>query len=167
MRLVATVTAILLAHAASAAEPAKSPCENFAWPMAREQAAFAAAPVEAASGTTLDALPSGAVKLALKPVADAALPVAPEKAPKDGAKAGWVVLPAPAAGLYQVTASGRFWIDAVQSGAGVKSTAHGSDPSCTLFHKVVRFDLKAEPLTLQFSGADADSVTFTILPASE
>lgn len=30
----------------------------------------------------------------------------------------------------------------------------------------MRFDLKAAPLALQFSGIDADSVTFTILPAA-
>jgi hypothetical protein len=50
---------------------------------------------------------------------------------------------------------------------GTKSADHGSDPARRMFHKSARFDLKAEPLTLQFSGTDADSVTFTILPASE
>ena len=64
-----------------------------------------------------------------------------------------------------MTIDGRLWVDAVQDGRTLSSEAHSSDATCTLFHKSVRFVLGASPVTLQFSGEGADSVTFTILPA--
>ena len=119
------------------------------------------------SGATLDALPTGTTKVSLKPLGEAALPAVPEKAPRDGAKAAWLVVPIVSAGTYQITLDGRLWVDALQSGHATETKAHGGDPSCKLFHKSLRFDLQAGPLTLQFSGDGADSVTFTILPAAE
>ena len=91
----------------------------------------------------------------------------PERAPKDAAAArgGWIALPAPAAGAYQVSIDGPHWVDAIQGGKALQSAAHGSDPTCTLFHKSVRFELTNEPLILQFSGEDTDRVAFTIMPA--
>ncbi|MCC6919623.1 MAG: hypothetical protein IT548_10495 [Alphaproteobacteria bacterium] len=162
------LAAILLGETAAAADaPPKPPCENYEWSTAREQAAFAATPTEATSGATLDALPAGTTRIALKPLSEAGLPTAPEKAPKDGAKGAWLILPIAAAGTYHITLDGRLWVDAVQAGQTTAPKAHGGDPSCKLFHKSLRFDLQAGPLTLQFSGEGADSVTFTILPAAE
>ena len=161
--------AALAGWAMAAETPAKPPCENFAWPMAREAAAFAAAPEAASpSGTVLTAWPEGATRLALGPFDATTFPVAPGRAPKEAANAqgGWVVLPAPAKGaLYQVTIDGRLWVDAVQDGRTLSSEAHTSDATCTLFHKSVRFRLADGPVTLQFSGNDAASVVFTVLPA--
>ncbi|BCW90701.1 hypothetical protein sos41_38760 [Alphaproteobacteria bacterium SO-S41] len=170
-RLIMTIAGLALASAAAAAEPpAKPPCENFDWPMAREVAAFAAAPAEAAaSGTGLKAWPDGVTRLALGPFETAALPVMPDRAPKetDGAKGAWITLPAPAAGgTYQVTIDSKLWVDVIQDGRTVASGAHSSDASCPAFHKSVRFELGIAPVTLQFSGAGDESVTFTILPAS-
>lgn len=172
MRLVvvAVAGAALMGFAAAAEAPAKPPCENFDWPMAREVAAFAAAPAEAtASGTTLAAWPDGVTRLALAPFETVTFPVTPERAPKapNGAKGGWVALPAPAAGgTYQVTIDGKLWVDVIQDGKTIASGAHSSDASCPAFHKSVRFELGLAPVTLQFSGAGDASVTFTILPAS-
>lgn len=161
------IAGFALLHAAQAADaPSKPPCENFPWPMTREVAAFAAAPQDTASGATLTAWPSGVIRLALKPYADAALPLPAGKPPADPSKAsaGWVVLPAATAGTYEVTVAGKDWVDVIQDGKALPSVAHASDPSCTAFHKSVRFTLTAAPVTLQVSGEAADSVTFTIFP---
>ena len=165
--LLAALLSALATPAFAADAPAKPPCDNFAWETKREQAAFAAAPAEATpSGTTATALPAGAVRLALGPFIDAAFPTPPERAPKDPAtaKGGWIALPALTAGAYQITIDGKLWVDVVQGGKTAVSTAHSSDPTCTAFHKSVRFTLSGEPVTLQFSGADATSAVFTILP---
>ena len=172
MKLFTTTVAViaLTVCAAAADAPAKPPCENFDWPMAREVAAFAAAPAEATpSGTTVTAWPEGVTRLALAPFETVAFPVTPERAPKEpnGAKGGWIVLPAPTAGgIYQVTIDGRLWVDVIQDGKTIASGAHSSDASCPAFHKSVRFELGLAPVTLQFSGAGNENVTFTILPAS-
>lgn len=163
----ALLLALLLSGAASAESPAQS-CTDFAWPMTREMAAFGTPPAGlTASGAALNEWPVRAVTLSLRPGGETAFPLPPERAPKDGTQAGAVTLPAPAAGLYQVTLSGKAWIDIVQNGAPVKSGAHTSDPDCPLMRKSVRFDLVAAPVTLQISGSDATTVTFTILPATE
>ncbi len=160
--------ALLLTGAAWAESPA-APCEGFAWPMAREKAAFeAAAPGAIPSGTTLGAWPEAAETLALAPHGEADFPLAPGRAPKHGANGGYIVLPAPAApGAYQVTLSGKAWIDVVQNGAHVTAGDHSSDHACPLMRKSVRFDLVAAPVTLQISGSDATTLTFTILPVAD
>lgn len=161
----------LIGWAAAAEPPANPPCESFAWPMAREAAAFAAAPAAtAASGTALGGWPDGVTRLALGPFEATTFPLTPERAPKEaaGAKGGWIVLPAPAAaGTYQVTIDGKLWVDVIQDGKTIASGAHSSDASCAAFHKSVRFALTAAPVTLQFSGAGAETVLFTILPAQD
>lgn len=161
------ILAALVALAPASA--AAAPCEGFAWPMAREKAAFEAASAEVnPAGTTLGAWPAAAETLSLGPGGETDFPMAPERAPKEGTQSGFIVLPAPpAAGLYQVTLNAKAWIDVVQDGKAVKSGEHSSDRDCPIMRKSVRFDLAAAPVTLQFSGADATSVTFTILPAAE
>ena len=143
-------------------------CTGFAWPMEREAKLFAEAGQPIASGATLDALPEAAVKLSLVAQSEAAYPIARDREPKTAeSKGGWIVLPAPsAAGIYQVTLSSEGWIDVAQSGTVLKSTAFASDRGCKSMHKSVRFDLKAEPVTIQLSDMPASEVTLTILPAS-
>lgn len=163
------VALLLAASAAASAAETPAPCTGFAWPMTAEIAAAGAAPGAAAPpGTTLGAWPEGAITLALAPGGEKAFPLAPERAPKDGAASGYIALPAPPApGVYQVSLGGKAWIDAVQDGKALKSGAHASDASCTLIRKSVRFDLVAAPVTLQISGSDATSIVVTIMPASD
>ena len=106
----------------------------------------------------------------MTPFETVTFPLTPERGPREaaGAIGGWVALPAPAAaGPYQVTIDGRLWVDVIQDGKMIASGAYSSDTSCPAFHKSVRFELDIAPVTLQFSGAGADTVTFTILPAQD
>lgn len=164
--------ALMLAGAALATEaPTRPPCENFPWDTARERAAFAATPANTElSGAIVSEVPSGATRLELLPYDINALPAAPGRAPKDAttAKGGWFGIEQPVkAGLYQITLDGKLWVDAVQDGKVLASVAHGSDSGCSVFHKSVRFELDAVPVSLQFTGEGADTVVFTILPARD
>ncbi|MFT3810586.1 MAG: hypothetical protein QM698_11765 [Micropepsaceae bacterium] len=158
--------ALLLIGAAHAETTA--PCTGFQWPMAREIAAAESAPADAtASGATLEAWPDGAIRLSLS-TAEVVFPVRPERDPKPGTGSGTITLPAPSApGTWQVSLSGKAWVDVVQDGKALKSGAHTSDKTCGVLHKSVRFDLVAAPVTLQISGADATSIVITIMPASD
>lgn len=161
------LAALLALAPANAAETGA--CDGFAWPMAREKAAFEAATrATNPSGTTLADWPATAQKLSLHPDGDADFPLAPERAPDADSLGGYLILPAPPApGDYQVTLDAKAWIDVVQDGAYVASGAHTSDRACALMRKSVRFTLTDAPVTLQLSGADATTVTFTIMPAAD
>lgn len=167
MRLTGILLPLTLA--ASVLPARAEECAAFKWPMVREIALFKAADAAAlGSGSEVTAFPEDAVRVRLVPFAVSKLPVEPEKQPKVATnKAGWVKLPAPAAGAYQVSLSARGWIDVVQGEARVASTEFSSDRDCPLIHKSVRFILKAEPVVLQISDVEGDEVVFSILPVAE
>lgn len=161
--------AIAVLLAATAQAETAPPCTGFKWPMAREVAAAAAAGDNLTpSGTKTQAWPDGAVRLALAPGSEAAFPVPPQRAPKPDTTAGYLVLHAPASpGVYQVSLSGKAWIDVVQDGKTLPSGAHTSDSACPVLHKSVRFEISAAPVILQISGSDATSIVLTIMPAAD
>jgi hypothetical protein len=81
MRRASPIALALLALPGLAA--ADDGCEKFAWSLARERAAFAAAdrtPITA--GGTLAALPAGALVIRLQPGAQAAFDMPPERKPR-------------------------------------------------------------------------------------
>ena len=119
---------IVLALAVSAPAFAQEPvgCDKFKWPLDKERATL--------TGTDLPKVTSGdrvkwpipfGMSVALVPFADAKLPTPPERAPKSPTSfAGFVEVAAPAkAGTYKITLSSEGWIDVVQDGQAVKSTA--------------------------------------------
>jgi hypothetical protein len=71
-------------------------CEKFAWSLARERAAFAAADkTTIAAGETLAALPAGALVIRLQPGAQASFEMPPERKPRtEQWHGGMVRLPA-------------------------------------------------------------------------
>ena len=111
------LTCCVLAAPAFAEEPVG--CDKFTWPLDKERALLTSADtIIVASGMKL-ALPLPvAVTIDLLPFADAKLPMAPERAPKQPSSfAGFVAVPAPPqAGSYKVTLSSEAWIDVVQDG---------------------------------------------------
>ncbi|HEY0107180.1 MAG TPA: hypothetical protein VGB91_13945, partial [Rhizomicrobium sp.] len=118
-----------------------------------------------ASGATRKAMPTRAIGLLLDPGAKVALPYASAK-PVDAAKfAGFVTVPVTTAGDYLVSLSSEGWIEAIQDGAPLTSTAHTGDPDCPGLRKVVRFTLGAKPLTLQIANAPRGAVVLAITPA--
>ena len=116
----------------------------------------------------LHAVPDKAIKIALRPFADAKLPSPPERAPKDPAKsfAGYVQVGAiKTAGVYAVSLSSGAWLDAIQGGKPLKTVAFSGATDCDGIRKVVKFDLRAEPLLLQLSSVPADAIVLAITPA--
>ncbi|HXC57560.1 MAG TPA: hypothetical protein VNU97_19830 [Rhizomicrobium sp.] len=153
---------LLLAASPALADPV---CSKLAWPLDKERALLNGTVDAFASGETRKAMPSRAISLMLKPGSEAGLPVASAK-PADPAKfGGYVIVPVVAAGDYLVSLSAEGWIDALQDGATLNSTAHTGDADCPGLRKSVRFTLAAKPLTLEISNAPADHIEIAITPA--
>ena len=77
------LVAIALIALLGPANAADDGCEKFAWSLARERAAFAAADkATVAAGETLAALPAGALLLRLQPGAQASFEMPPERKPR-------------------------------------------------------------------------------------
>lgn len=152
-----TITAV-------AAEP--NGCAAFKWPIDRERASFSAPDrTQLHSGQTLDARPSGAIVLSLKPAADAALPKQPGRSSAPERFAGFFrVKQVGTAGSYTVALSAAGWVDAVESDHVLKPTGFSGAPTCDGIRKLVRYELSGGELLLQLSGISTSTITLTILP---
>jgi hypothetical protein len=168
--LSAFLVAALLAPAfATAQEQKQDPpeCREFSWSLAREQAWFAAQDLPTIeSGANVA---SGAFLVKLRPMADVAYAQPPERQPRTPAAYGAAIkLAAPAKpGLYQVTQSDDAWVDVVQGGARLKSAAHTGKKGCPGLRKSLRFEIKAESLIVQISGAATDRLGLALAPVVE
>ena len=159
------IAACAMAAPAFAQEPVG--CDKFKWPLDKERATL--------NGTDLPKIISGdrvtfpipfGTIVALVPFADAKLPVPPELAPKSPASfAGFLRAAAPAkAGTYKVTLSSEGWVDVVQDGHAVKSSAFSGATGCEGVRKSVKFELTAQPLTIELSGVPSDSIGIAVSP---
>jgi hypothetical protein len=157
---------LLAAFALLIAVPAWSPtwaqepsgCDKFKWPLDKERALLTnAAPI--ASGGELPATLTAAVKVALAPVADAKLPVAPSRAPKPDTYAGFVRIATPVkAGTYKVTITDNAWVEVVQDGQNLKTGAFSGVHGCEGLRKSVKFDLSAAPFVITISNMTAKEI---------
>jgi hypothetical protein len=162
LRLLSLLLAIpLLAAPCLAQEPVG--CDNFKWPIDKERALLAqAAPV---SSGGIAAPSAGAFKLPLAPLVVARLPVPPSRAPRAGTNAGFVHVAAPQkTGTYRITLSDGAWIDVVQDGHEVRSTAFTGATGCAGVRKSVKFPLAATPFVIEISGATAPSIDIVVTP---
>lgn len=165
MRVLTMLAALSLGMTSALAAEEPSGCDKFKWPIARERAALTApGRVRLASGSQHAALPATAVTLGLLAAADARLPMAPERAPKEGGFAGFIRIDAPSAGLQTISLSAAAWVDVVQDGRFLKPVAFSGATDCDGIRKTMKYLLSAQPLLLQISGARDDSVTIAILP---
>jgi hypothetical protein len=155
--------ALLMAVPAFAQEPVG--CDKFKWPVERERALLAS-PSPISSGGAMPQPLAAAVTVALVPYADANLPVPPSRAPKSAdTYAGFVNAAAIAKpGTYRVTLSAPAWIDAVQNGHALKSTAFSGASGCSGIAKSVKFELSAAPFSIELSGTTAHALTFVVTP---
>jgi hypothetical protein len=139
-------------------------CAAFAWPIDADKAALAAASVAGVeSGSALGALKPQAFVLKLQPVSSVKFTVAPggKKAPADNG--GLVTFEAPETpGTYQVTLSDGGWIDLVQNGASLGSSAHSGATGCDGVRKSVRFAIANAPVVLQLSGVKGEAIKIAI-----
>jgi hypothetical protein len=90
--------------------------------------------------------------------------MAPERAPKQPSSfAGFISVPAPPqGGSYKVTLSSEAWIDVMQDGHFLKSTAHTGASGCAGIRKSVKFNLDAAPFVVQLSNVPANKIGVAI-----
>ena len=157
------VIAFLIAVPAFAQEPAG--CDKFKWSLDRERTLLASASATK-SGDELASTLTSPVKLALVPLADARLPMAPERTPKSATSyAGYIRFSgAPQPGTYRITLSEDAWIDVIQGGHLVKSNASSGATGCDGLRKSVKFDLTSAPLIIQLSGVTTHDIAIVVTP---
>ena len=141
-------------------------CAKFKWSVSRERSAFATPglqPIE--SGKPLPGIMDPAV-VKLKPVAEVAFVAPPGHKPREGTfGAVFMTPPLAVGGTYQITLSDDAWIDVLQDGHTVRSSAFSGSKDCPNVRKSVRFPLKPGDATVQISGSSADSIKMDLLPA--
>jgi hypothetical protein len=162
-RLFLIAIALLVAAPACAQEPVG--CDKFKWPVDRERALLAN-PSQMVSGAEMPQPLATAVTVALVPYAGAKLPVPPSRAPKTaGSYAGFLnVSGVPQPGTYRVTLSAPAWIDVVQYGHALRSTAFSGVSGCAGIAKSVKFELAAGPFAVEVSGATANALSLVVTP---
>jgi hypothetical protein len=154
---------LLIAAPALAQEPAG--CDKFKWPLDREKTLLAS-PTELASGGEMVKPLAAAVNVTLLPFAEAKLPTPPSRALKSpDSYAGFIRVPAPPiATTYRITLTQGAWIDVVQDGREVKSTAFSGATGCEGLRKSVKFDLAAKPFVILLSGTTAHAMAVVVTP---
>ena len=65
-------------------------------------------------------------------------------------------------GLYQVTIETAGWVDVVQNGKALRSSAHTGKVDCDDVRKSVRFDTGSGPFSIELSGFAKDALKFAI-----
>jgi hypothetical protein len=166
---VIALSVFIIAGPCLAQEPRQEPvgCDKFKWPIEKERATL--------TGTDLPKLAAGdhitwpipwATIVTLAPFTDAKLPIAPEVAPKSPASfAGFLEARPPAKpGTYKITLSSEGWIDVVQDGHAVKSTAFSGALGCEGVRKSVKFDLAAKPFTVELSSVPDNTIKIAVSP---
>jgi len=158
---------LLLAAAPTWAAEEPSGCDKFKWPVDHERAVLTAPDrIKLNSGSDLGAMPSTGITLSLVAPADANLPAAPERAPKDGTMAGFANFKAaPKAGLYTISLSTGAWLDVMQDGHFLKPKAFSGATDCDGIRKTMKYELAAQPFVLQISGTKANAISIAILPS--
>jgi hypothetical protein len=163
------VALLMLGAAPAFAAEEPSGCDKFKWPIERERAALTAPDrIKLASGAEITALPPKGITLALSPPANAGLPSPPERTPKEGTFVGFATFKnALPPGRYTISLSAAGWIDVVQDGQFLKSVTSSGVRDCEGIRKSVKFEIPPKPFTVQISGAESNSISLAIVPASE
>lgn len=170
-RLAPLLTAVALFTGADLALAAGG-CDAFRWNVRHERALFATQARERVAGGAVGSAPAIVLdklyRLRLAPQDHVALAVPPgKKTHRDGAYAGLVRLHIAVGGLYRVALSQRFWVDAVQEGRVVASTAFTGAPGCSSPHKIVLYRLVPGDLLLQLSGWPSPRTELTVTRAPD
>jgi hypothetical protein len=162
-RFVAAALLGALATLSPAMAQERTGCDQFKWPLARERALMAK-PTETVSGAAIADPFATAFKVTLVPQAEAKLPAAPERAPREAtAYAGFLRMAAPpATGTFRVTLSANAWIDVIQDGKPVPAGEFSGVQGCEGLRKSVKFKLTASPFVVQLSGATVQNLVVTV-----
>jgi hypothetical protein len=163
MKISIIVLALCIATPAFAQEPVG--CDKFKWPLDKERATLTGSDLpKIDSGSRVNWVIPFATTFTLMPLAEAKLPVAPDRAPKSNdAFAGFLQVPAPVKrGIYKITLSSAGWIDVVQDGRRMQSITSTGVRGCDGVRKSVKFDLAAAPFVVQISGVEANTIGLVI-----
>jgi hypothetical protein len=153
---------VLTVLAATPVVAGEDGCGRFEWSVNREIELFNEgffADVESSSALPKD----GAFSMLLLPIAQVIYTTPPERG-RDGGYGGVVTLEWIATGRYQITISGDAWIDAVQNDKRLPMLASTSRDDCPGIRMSVQFEIKSQPLTLQFGGAMVRRLNVSVLP---
>lgn len=177
VKAVAIVSPLLLSVAAQAqdhmhdhalSEPAKSAeldCRAQT-PPTGELAPWTS-PISFAAGSTAQnaaGLAIGqAANVTLKPTPEVRYALRPEKPGGSVSFGGLIALTVAEAGTYRVALSSGAWIDLVQGGKAVTSTAHGHGPACSGVRKMVDFPLNPGRYVLQLGANGAPQMTVLVV----
>ena len=131
-----------------------------AWPDQREGTAEAVTS-ESLSDARLEV--GEAVRLDLLPTAQVTYAAEPGKAEPDRTFGGMAALEIGRAGTYRVALGGPAWIDVVQDGTALASTAHGHGPQCSGIRKIVDFDLQPGRYIVQIAASATDTVSIMVV----
>lgn len=162
------VCTIVLAASSTAFAAETGGCESFAWPITTELQWLKATDSQpVASGAKLPVPPEKAISLSLEPMSAVSFPVAPTGRMKPEGYGGVVTFDdlGSAPGSYQVTLQFKAWVDVVQNGKALKSTAHSGKSDCDGVRKTIRFDLDTGPFTVEVSNVKTDAIKFAIRKA--
>jgi hypothetical protein len=103
-----------------------------------------------------------AATVTLHPGNDVRFVIAPEKPGAAGSFGGMLAVDVREAGTYQVALSAGAWLDMVQDGAAVASTAHEHGAECSGLRKMVSFPLKPGRHVIQLSGNKEDTIRVVV-----
>ena len=163
MRVALALLPLLLAAPAVAQDPATDPsCANVRVALPPELAGWSqqvavSAGVKPGEGAKV-AVGQAAI-VSLHPAKHLALAPAAKAVPGNG---GTVSLTIATPGTYRIALGGKAWVDLVQHGKALTSTAHSHGPKCTGVRKIVDFKLAAGSYAIQLSGSDSASVALLV-----
>ena len=119
---------------------------------------------EVNSGAKVSTLPfAGTIVLA--PSSSASLPKAPERSPKIDTFSGYLEIAGVKAGTYSISLDDAAWVDVVGDNQFLKAKAHSGVQGCHGIRKVLQFELRADPLIVQISGAPTQRLNVAIMPS--
>ena len=160
MRCFSVVVCLSIGSAELARAEEPSGCAAFKWSLKREAELlqFANKPaIASGSAATVD---GKAYDLKLAALPEAHLPQPPGRMPKtDPSMAAFLRYGAPAAAVtVQITSSAAVWIDVIQNGKAVKSSAFSGARDCPGVRNTLRYPHHASPFVVQISFTNDRSI---------
>jgi hypothetical protein len=104
-----------------------------------------------------------AANISLHPAKHLALSPAPEKTAAVDSNGGTLAVSITEAGTYRLALGGAAWVDLVQGGKAVASSAHDHGPKCTGLRKMVDFKLTPGTYAIQLSGSATPSLALMLV----
>jgi hypothetical protein len=163
MLRIAVCVAALSTTLAWAEEPVG--CDKFKWPVEKEMVALRTPNLKVfPSGTKVSAIPFTGTVL-LVPLTSANLPKPPERSSKADTFSGYLEVTGLKAGTYSISLADAAWVDVVGDNKFLKAKAHSGVQGCEGIRKVLQFELNADPVIIQISGAPTQRLNVAIMPS--